>query len=87
MSADHTYALAGNSRSGVRSAVSPVPADTGSSDNANFVSLVTGNSALARGHERTEMEPDDSILWARSRVGDADAFALLFERHAKAIYN
>ena len=33
------------------------------------------------------MEPDDSILWARSRAGDADAFGLLFERHAKAIYN
>jgi len=33
------------------------------------------------------MEPDDSVLWERSRGGDADAFALLFERHAKAIYN
>lgn len=33
------------------------------------------------------MELDDSILWSRSRAGDADAFALLFERHAKAIYN
>ena len=33
------------------------------------------------------MEPDDSILWTRSRAGDADAFGLLFERHAKAIYN
>lgn len=33
------------------------------------------------------MEHDDSVLWARSREGDADAFALLFERHAKAIYN
>ncbi len=33
------------------------------------------------------MEPEDSILWARSRAGDADAFGLLFERHAKAIYN
>jgi RNA polymerase sigma factor (sigma-70 family) len=38
------------------------------------------------GHEGT-MELDDSVLWARSREGDADAFALLFERHAKAIYN
>ena len=28
----------------------------------------------------------DSVLWARSRLGD-DAFAPLFERHAKAIYN
>jgi RNA polymerase sigma factor (sigma-70 family) len=33
------------------------------------------------------MQPDDSVLWARSRAGDADAFAALFERHAKAIYN
>jgi RNA polymerase sigma factor (sigma-70 family) len=33
------------------------------------------------------MELDDSILWSRSREGDAEAFALLFERHAKAIYN
>jgi RNA polymerase sigma-70 factor (ECF subfamily) len=33
------------------------------------------------------MEHDDSILWSRSRAGDADAFGLLFERHAKAIYN
>jgi RNA polymerase sigma factor (sigma-70 family) len=30
---------------------------------------------------------DDDVLWARSRTGDADAFGLLFERHAKAIYN
>jgi RNA polymerase sigma-70 factor (ECF subfamily) len=33
------------------------------------------------------MEPSDSLLWSRSRAGDADAFAQLFERHAKAIYN
>jgi DNA-directed RNA polymerase specialized sigma24 family protein len=26
-------------------------------------------------------------LWARSRLGDTDAFGLLFERHARAIYN
>lgn len=34
-----------------------------------------------------EMEPDDSSLWSRARAGDAEAFGLLFERHAKAIYN
>jgi RNA polymerase sigma factor (sigma-70 family) len=34
-----------------------------------------------------KMELDDSILWSRSRAGDADAFGLLFERHAQAIYN
>ena len=33
------------------------------------------------------MEPEDSELWARARAGDADAFGLLFERHAKVIYN
>jgi RNA polymerase sigma factor (sigma-70 family) len=33
------------------------------------------------------MEPSDTALWARSRAGDAEAFGLLFERHAKAIYN
>jgi RNA polymerase sigma-70 factor (ECF subfamily) len=33
------------------------------------------------------MELDDSVLWSRSRAGDADAFTALFERHAKAIYN
>jgi RNA polymerase sigma factor (sigma-70 family) len=30
---------------------------------------------------------DDSTLWSRSREGDADAFGLLFERHATSIYN
>jgi len=33
------------------------------------------------------MDPDDSTLWSRSRAGDSDAFGLLFERHAKTIYN
>lgn len=33
------------------------------------------------------MEPSDATLWARSRAGDAEAFGLLFERHAEAIYN
>jgi len=33
------------------------------------------------------MEPSDGALWVRSRVGDGDAFGLLFERHGKAIYN
>jgi RNA polymerase sigma-70 factor, ECF subfamily len=32
------------------------------------------------------MDVDDS-LWKRSSTGDADAFAALFERHAKTIYN
>ena len=33
------------------------------------------------------MEPSDALLWERSRGGDATAFGLLFERHAKTIYN
>ena len=31
--------------------------------------------------------PSDGELWARSGKGDAEAFALLFQRHAKAVYN
>ncbi len=33
------------------------------------------------------MVPDDSTLWLRSGAGDVDAFGMLFERHANAIYN
>ena len=33
------------------------------------------------------MAPSDASLWARARAGDADAFGVLFKRHAKAIYN
>jgi RNA polymerase sigma factor (sigma-70 family) len=29
----------------------------------------------------------DALLWSRSRAGDADAFGIIFERHARAIYN
>lgn len=29
----------------------------------------------------------DSVLWARSRAGDADAFTALFRRHSTTIYN
>jgi len=46
-----------------------------------------GNSIADVGHELGEMELDDSLLWARCRAGDADAFTVLFRRHAKAIYN
>jgi RNA polymerase sigma-70 factor (ECF subfamily) len=47
---------------------------------------ILGNSGTGFGHER-EMGLSDASLWERSRAGDADAFALLFKRHAKAIYN
>jgi RNA polymerase sigma-70 factor (ECF subfamily) len=33
------------------------------------------------------MGSSDADLWARSRAGDSDAFGLLFERHAKLIFN
>jgi RNA polymerase sigma-70 factor (ECF subfamily) len=33
------------------------------------------------------MGSSDAELWDLSRAGDADAFGLLFERHAKLIYN
>jgi RNA polymerase sigma factor (sigma-70 family) len=45
-----------------------------------------GNPAGTFGHE-PGVEPSDGVLWARSRSGDADAFGLLFDRHAKTIYN
>lgn len=47
---------------------------------------VTTNSTTGTGHTK-EMEPSDDDLWARSRAGDGYAFGLLFERHAKLIYN
>ena len=33
------------------------------------------------------MERSDADLWARSRAGDSEAFGLLFEKHAKPIFN
>jgi RNA polymerase sigma factor (sigma-70 family) len=45
-----------------------------------------GNPLTSCGHDRS-VEASDAVLWARSRAGDADAFGLLFERHAKSIYN
>ena len=47
---------------------------------------IGGNPAANFGHEQV-MEVPDSVLWSRSRAGDEDAFGLLFERHARAIYN
>ena len=33
------------------------------------------------------MDADDSVLWLRARAGDTEAFGVLFERHARTIYN
>lgn len=45
-----------------------------------------GNLPRLRGHEQA-MEVDDSVLWSRARTGDSEAFGMLFERHARTIYN
>ena len=45
-----------------------------------------GNSSSLVGHERA-VDADDSVLWSRARAGDAEAFGVLFERHARTIYN
>jgi RNA polymerase sigma-70 factor (ECF subfamily) len=47
---------------------------------------LVGNPTRAVGHEQA-VDPDDSVLWSRARAGNRDAFGLLFERHARAIYN
>ena len=45
-----------------------------------------GNPPPLGGHEQA-VEVDDSVLWSRARAGDTWAFGLLFERHARTIYN
>ena len=45
-----------------------------------------GNPPRLVGHEQA-MEVGDSVLWARARTGDSEAFGMLFERHAQTIYN
>ena len=45
-----------------------------------------GNPPPSFGHEQP-VEVDDSVLWSRARTGDREAFATLFERHARTIYN
>ena len=45
-----------------------------------------GNPTCVVGHEEV-VEIDDSVLWSRARAGDTEAFGMLFERHARTIYN
>jgi RNA polymerase sigma-70 factor (ECF subfamily) len=47
---------------------------------------LVGNLTLVVGHERA-VKLDDSVLWSRARSGDSEAFGMLFERHARTIYN
>lgn len=48
--------------------------------------MSVGNLLGVAGHESVDVDPDD-VLWERARAGDAEAFAALFERHGKTIYN
>jgi len=45
-----------------------------------------GNLPRLVGHEQA-VEVDDSVLWTRARMGDSEAFGMLFDRHARTIYN
>jgi len=52
------------------------------------------NSRRCCGHELNDIrtlgvmgEPNDNELWRRAASGEAEAFGLLYERHARAIYN
>jgi RNA polymerase sigma-70 factor (ECF subfamily) len=47
---------------------------------------ISGNPTILSGHTKG-LEPSDADLWASSRAGDGDAFGLLFDRHARLIYN
>lgn len=47
---------------------------------------MSGNPPDGFGHEQG-MGASEADLWARSRAGDQDAFGVLFDRHAKLIYN
>ncbi|MFC6090334.1 RNA polymerase sigma factor [Saccharothrix lopnurensis] len=35
----------------------------------------------------TTDDPDDRVLWAQASAGDGHAFGVLFDRHARAVYN
>jgi RNA polymerase sigma factor (sigma-70 family) len=46
-----------------------------------------GNSHPAADTEPGMSEPTDPDLWRRAAGGEAPAFGILFERHARAVYN
>lgn len=45
------------------------------------------NSRRPADTERVMDEPTDAALWQRAASGEKDAFGLLFERHARSVYN
>ena len=45
-----------------------------------------GNPPRRVGHEQA-VDVDDSVLWSRANSGDSEAFGMLFDRHARTIYN
>jgi RNA polymerase sigma factor (sigma-70 family) len=47
----------------------------------------TGNQAPRRGQYRIVEERSDRELWELAASGAAQAFAILFERHARGVYN
>ena len=51
-----------------------------------MASVTLRNSVALSGHEEV-VEPEDSTLWSRAQAGDGNAFGLLFDRHARTIYN
>jgi RNA polymerase sigma factor (sigma-70 family) len=46
----------------------------------------SGNSPASFGHIKS-VGLSDADLWTRTRAGDHDAFAVLFDRHGRLIYN
>ena len=50
--------------------------------------MTGGNSTGPADPDRAEVsDPSDRVLWQRAGAGDGDAFGVLFERHARRIYN
>src|SRR5262249_1525570 len=47
---------------------------------------ISGNSACGAGHIE-DVERSDADLWERPRAGGAFAFGLLYDRHARSLYN